>query len=304
MYSGPLPEPDAPPSLKKVGGDGRSVERLVAAAGQTPSPVVAVPASPIRGAERRRRAVPPQFVWALASVVIVLGTWEVLGDWHVINKTFFSTPSGIVSAAFVMFGTGEFWTNLRSSGFEFLVGYGLSIVVAVPAGLVIGSSNFLTFLFEPWLAFLYALPRIALTPLILIWAGIGVRAIIIVVFLGSFFTIILSVIEGARQADARYKRVAAVYGASRMRHFLSVTTPSSVPFVLSGLRLGVARAVIGVVIGELLAGLPGLGHFIAVSSESFQGSQVLAATSFLILFALVTSAIIQRAELRFSAWRE
>ncbi|MPZ70724.1 MAG: ABC transporter permease subunit [Actinobacteria bacterium] len=187
---------------------------------------------------------------------------------------------------------------------EFSVGYIAALVLGVSLGIIIGWYRRLSYLFEPLINFLYAIPRIALLPIIVLWLGLTVYAKIAVVFLGAFITILLNTHAGVQRVEPKLLAVAQTYGASQRRIFTSVVLPGSVPFILAGLRLGAGRALIGVVIAELYAANAGLGYMIVVASNNLQVDRVLFGTFLFIALGMVTTEILRRIEKRFAVWRQ
>jgi NitT/TauT family transport system permease protein len=136
-----------------------------------------------------------------------------------------------------------------------------------------------------------------------LWLGLTVWSKVAVVFLGAFITILLNTFHGVRTVDPRLLSVARTFGASQGRIFTSVVLPGSVPFVLAGLRLGVGRALIGVVVGELYAASAGLGFMITVAGNNLQIDRVLFGAFLFIALGVLCVEGIRRIEGRFSKWR-
>ncbi|MGV9796516.1 ABC transporter permease [Mycobacterium sp. NPDC003449] len=229
--------------------------------------------------------------------------WQLLSAAGLLSQLVFSSPAAVGRVAVEQFGEGTFWTAARRSAVEFLIGFGLAAVVGVPLGICVGWFRNFSYFVGPWLSFFYALPRIALTPLLLIAFGIGQTAIIAVIFLGAVFEITLNTSNGARVVDRKLLDVAENFGASRRRVFTGIVIPSSIPFMIVGLRLGVARAIIGVIIGELFAGGTGLGRDISLASNTLQTAQVLFITIFFLVIAIVMTEGLRYVERLLSSWR-
>jgi NitT/TauT family transport system permease protein len=145
----------------------------------------------------------------------------------------------------------------------------------VPLGILMGWYGRLNAILDPFVSALYATPRIALLPLIMIWFGIGIESKIAIVFLGAVFPILVNTVTGVRTISADFVKVARSFGASDRQMFMTVALPSSVPLLLSGLRLGLGHALIGIVVGEMYGAHYGIGHLIAVSGARFQTDAVM-----------------------------
>jgi NitT/TauT family transport system permease protein len=245
----------------------------------------------------------PQILSALAFVGF-FALWQIAADSGWISKLFFSSPVEILRAGVRELGSPVFWSTLQASGVAFTIGYVGATVIGVPLGLVIGWSDLLNDLLDPWLTFFYTLPRIALAPVILLWLGIGPQSVIAIIFLGAFFAIMVNTVRGIRIVDSRLLAVASSFGASRRKLFFTVVLPGSVPLILVGLRLGVSRALIGVLIGELFAGTLGLGTIIYRTANALDMSRMFWNVIVLVVIAMLAVEIIAILERRFTPWRD
>lgn len=244
-----------------------------------------------------------RLVYGLIGLIGVLAFWEVGGPLGFINELFFSRPTAIVEAGIREVQLPRFWRDLGASTTAFAVGYLLAIITAVPLGLLAGWYKRLNYVLDPWLNFLNSLPRIALLPVILIAVGLGIWSKIVVVFLGAFFAIIIPTIQGVRTVDRRYLDVGTSFRASRRRTFLTIVAPSTVPFIATGLRLGIARALIGVVTGELYAATVGIGVMIKLASDALQSDRLLFGVLIFTFAGLVLVEGLRRVEKYFQRWR-
>jgi NitT/TauT family transport system permease protein len=245
-----------------------------------------------------------RLVLGLVGIASFFVLWQLAAELGWISTLFFSSPLAVAQAGVREVQSASFWNDVRLSGFEFAVGYALAALLAVPLGLAIGWYPALNDFLDPWLNFFYALPRIALAPVILLWMGIGIGSIIAIVFLGAFFSVILNTVHGARVVDRRLVSVTRSFGASEWKTFMTLVVPSSIPLVVVGLRLGVARAITGVVIGELFVSNAGLGHLIVFASNSLDIDRVLFAVFFLVVIGVVSVEALRRLDARFATWRD
>ncbi|HET8586582.1 MAG TPA: ABC transporter permease, partial [Candidatus Limnocylindria bacterium] len=270
--------------------------REAAHGAQGPDRAATTPVSTVLAAYRSNE----RLILGLVGIVGFFVLWQVAADLGWISTLFFSSPIAVFHAGVAEVQKASFWNDVQLSAFEFLVGYVLAAAVAVPLGLAIGWYATLNDFVSPWLNFFYALPRIALAPVILLWLGIGIQSIIAIVFLGAFFSVILNTVHGARIVDPRLVKVTRSFGASEWRTFLTLVVPSSIPLILVGLRLGVARAITGVVIGELFASNAGLGHLIVFASNALDIDRVLFAVFFLVVIGVVSVEALRRLDVRFA----
>lgn len=242
-------------------------------------------------------------ILAVLSFVGFFAFWELGAALSLFDSYFFSSPSRVGLAALTEVQIPRFWNDVRVSGTEFVLGYIAAVVLGIPLGIAAGWYRKFNYFMDPWLNFLNALPRVALLPLIVLWVGIGIESKIVVVFLGAFITIVFNTLFGVRTVDQRLLEVAASFGASQGRVFTSVVLPGSVPFILAGLRLGVGRAVIGVIVGELYAANAGLGYMITIASHTLQTDRLLFGVLVLTFMGLAGVESVRLIEQRYTQWR-
>src|SRR5262249_5522461 len=220
-----------------------------------------------------------------------------------VNPLFTSSPSRIFRAAVQMSADGSLFYDLQVSAFELACGYGLAILTGVPLGILMGWYRRLDAVLDPFVSALYATPRIALVPLMIIWFGIGFASKIAIVFLGAVFPILVNTITGVRTLDPDFIKVARSFGANDRQLFLTVALPSTVPLLLSGLRLGLGHALIGIVVGEMYGATHGIGHVISVAGARFQTDKVMVGIIIIALAGMLLTAALRAIERRFERWR-
>jgi ABC-type nitrate/sulfonate/bicarbonate transport system permease component len=229
--------------------------------------------------------------------------WEVGANIGLVDEFFFSRPSAIFAAAVNEVQLPRFWHDVQVSSWEFASGYVGAVVLAVPLGIAFGWYRRLSYMADPWLNLMNSLPRIALLPLIVLWVGIGIESKITVVFLGAFFSVIIPTVQGVRTVDRRFLDVAQSFGASQRRLFTSVVVPATVPYIVTGLRLGIGRALIGVVVGELYAQTDGIGIMITRASQNLQPDRMLFGILIFTVTGVVSVEGLRRVERYFQRWR-
>src|ERR1041385_6591880 len=160
------------------------------------------------------------------------------------------------------------------SSIEFAGGYLLSVAVAIPLGILIGWNKKASAIFDPFVNAMNATPRVALLPLVLIWLGIGIMSKVGIIFLGAVVPIIVNARDGAKTTPSSLLNAARSFGATEWMVFKSVVLPATLPFILSGLRIALGRALVGVMVGELYAATAGIGFMITVAGATFQTDKV------------------------------
>lgn len=247
-----------------------------------------------------------------SAVVLFLVVWEFMGGALSaynpipalrINPMFMSAPSLIASAAYGLFSSGEIYNDLYVSGIEFFWGYLLSILVAIPFGIGVGWYKRMSYIFDPFINAMNATPRVALLPLIIIWLGIGILSKVGIIFLGAVFPMLINARDGVKTTPHNLLNAAKSFGASEWQIFRSVVFPSTVPFIITGLRLGVGRALVGVLVGELYAATAGIGFMITVAGATFQTDKVFVGILIFAITGVILTVILDRMERRFDKWR-
>lgn len=241
----------------------------------------------------------------LISISIFLTAWELAVDiFKLIDPLFISSPWLVFKAGIELIVTGEIWMNLRVSASEFLVGFFLAVVVGIPIGILIGWYETINSLLNPFISALYATPRVAFLPLIVIWLGIGIWSKVAVIFLGAVLPIIVNTAVGIETTDKALLKAARSFGANDAQIFKTIALPGAIPVILTGIRLGLGRALLGVVVGELYAANAGIGYLITVAGATFQTSKVLFSVFIITGAGIIFIEMSRYFEKKFDKWRE
>jgi len=221
-----------------------------------------------------------------------------------IGAVFAALAAGNLAGAWTAIQKGSIWKDIWVSFQEFILGYAMAVVVGIPFGMLTGWYRRLNYIFEPFVSALYATPRVALLPLFIIWFGIGINSKIAVVFAGAVFPVIISTFSGMRTIDANLLKCARSFGANDWQIFRTIAIPGSIPFIITGLRLAVGRALIGVVVGELYAATAGVGYLITVAGATFQTDKVFVGVMIICFSGLTMMEILKRLEHHLEPWRQ
>jgi ABC-type nitrate/sulfonate/bicarbonate transport system permease component len=238
------------------------------------------------------------------AIGVFLIIWELVGNvFQWINPMFMSSPSLIYKAAVQLFVSGEIYHDLYVSGVEFLGGYFLAVAVAIPFGIMVGWYKRMSYIFDPFINAMNATPRVALLPLVIIWLGIGILSKVGIIFLGAVFSILINTRDGVKTTPLNLLNAARSFGASEWMVFKTVVFPSTIPFILTGLRLAVGRALVGVLVGELYAATAGIGFMITVAGATFQTDKVFVGVLIFALSGMIGMELLTKLERRFDKWR-
>lgn len=253
-------------------------------------------------------------IWGGGFLIVFLLVWEMVP--HVVTFSegmalFFTTPSAIferiwdfLSGARNPFDGSPFTDHLMASAQAFLGGLALSIVVALPLGVVLGRSRTMNAVFDPFITAFNATPRLVFLPIIMIWFGIGFWTVTLIVFIGAVFPLLINTYAGVRNADKLLINVVRSFGASEWEINKLVVLPNSVPFIVAGLRLAIGRAILGIVVAEFFGGTTeGLGVIMVDAAGKFHVDIVFAGLIMFMSLSLVMTGIVKTIENRLSRWR-
>src|SRR5918911_37208 len=243
------------------------------------------------------------FLIGSAAVLVFVVLWQLEAWRRVVPELFLPGPLDIANAFAAYVAKGQIWGDMWVSGQELMYGFALSIIIGLPLGILTGWYKRVNQALDPFITFFYSIPRVALTPLLIIWFGIGINSKIAVVFLGAIFAIVINTAAGVRNLDPALVKAARSFGASDAQLFRTIVLPGSVPFILAGLRLGVGHALIGVVVGELVAAQAGVGLMMATAGATFQTSKVFVGLVIIAATGVLMTNILSRIEQRFQSWK-
>jgi NitT/TauT family transport system permease protein len=241
-------------------------------------------------------------ILAWTTFIIFLILWELIPNVGLVKPLFTSSPSRILKAGQWLMAHG-LGNDILVSAIEFGTGFGLAVIIGVPLGVLLGWYRRPRVMFDPFVSALYATPRVALLPLLILWLGIGINSKIAIVFLGALFPILINVTAGMRTIDETLLKCARAFGANDRQIFTSLAVPSSVPFIIAGMRLAVGRGLVGVVVGELVASTAGIGHMMSIAGATFQTDKVFVGIILLAGFGYLLTELLKRLESYFEGWR-
>jgi ABC-type nitrate/sulfonate/bicarbonate transport system permease component len=241
--------------------------------------------------------------WAITSlsVAVLLGLWEFFG--RDVNPVFGSYPSAIALAFVELVRSGQLGAALYESLRPFVVGYGLAIVFGVPLGLVIGRYRVLEAALGIYVTAGYAMPLVALVPLLILWLGLGFAVKAAVVFLMSVFPICINTWLGVTAVPKNLIEVGKSFVASDAVILRRIVLPATLPYIMAGIRLAVGRAVVAMVIAEFFTTISGLGAIIINSANNFDTATMFVPIMVLMVLAIGLNSLIGWVERRVAPWQ-
>lgn len=200
--------------------------------------------------------------------------------------------------------TSVLWRGLRLSLASLLIGGILALAVGIVLGLLMGAQQKVEEVFDLYVNGLYVAPVSALTPLLIFWFGIGLAPRVAAVFIFAVPEIIITTYQGARNTPAAMVNVARAFGASRADLFWKVIVPHDIPFIITAARLGLGRAIKGMVLAELVIGLTGIGELVDLYVHNFDTASLIAVLITLMFLGIVSTGLVRRVEISVAPWRE
>ena len=232
----------------------------------------------------------------------VLGAWSAASG-TVVDAQFVSDPLSVARALAALAASGRLWPNLGQTVAEVLIGYLLGGALGVAVALLVGVVPTAQRVLRPFLLAFYAIPKIALAPLIIMWFGLGLAPKVLLAAIFVFFVVFMNVVTGIFSVSPHLVATVRVMGASRTTLLWKVTLPSTIPYLTSGLRIGIPEAMIGAVIGEFMAATRGLGYLVNAAAAQFNTTVTLAAIAALVGVVILMDGVLTLAEARLLRWR-
>lgn len=243
------------------------------------------------------------FWLGLLGIVAFLTLWELVAQAGLLNPVVVSSPSRIAAAFAGQAGSGQLFGDFVVSFTELVIGFSLSLVVGVAVGVAMGLSRTTEYALDPFVWFLYSTPLIALYPLIVIWFGFGFTTVVAITFLLTVVPLAVNTLAGVRSVDPSLVRAVRAFGGTASDVVFKAVLPSSLPLVLAGVRIGLGRALIGVVLGEMFSANAGLGFRMTSYGAHLKTADVFVPLTIFIVIGVVLTQLTTLLEDRLLAWK-
>jgi len=227
------------------------------------------------------------WVSTFVAVVAMILIWKLVIAIFDISPFVLPQPEDVLTGVKDLVNSNGFWTDVRVTLTETLVGFAIALALGLGLGIVLGRVAWLEQAARPVIVASQVVPKVALIPLFIIWFGFGITSKIIIVALLSFFPILLNVILGVRSVDSGHRDVMRSLNAGRWQTFRRLEYPSTLPYILAGMEVGIVFAVVGAVVGEYLGGDQGLGYRIVTSLHNLEAETLFAVIFVLTLFGFL-----------------
>lgn len=236
----------------------------------------------------------------IGAVAIALVLWEIAG--RALGETLFAPFSAVVASYIELATTADMYGLLLESLTDMAIGFGLAVAFAVPVGLLMGRSGAFDHILTPWVSAFFATSTSALLPLLIVLLGIDIAFRISVIWLACVWHILLNLYHGARGVDQEMINVGRSFDASSLKIFKDITLPAVLPFLVSGLRMGITRAIRGFILAETYI-RTGYGGFIQdIGNQVISTAPVLALILNIMILGYVLRKLLEIAEKQLAPW--
>jgi NitT/TauT family transport system permease protein len=259
----------------------------------------------VRNRARRRRIL----IWVAraATLVIVIGGWQLFTSLKIVDPFFWGQPTGIARQLndWVRHGTqyGSIWLQIWITMKEALLGFVFGVVFGVVTGVLLGQVRFLADVLGPYIKVTNAVPRIVLGSLFTVALGLGTTSKVALASVLVFFVVFFNAFQGVREVDRNLLANARVLGASRLAVTRNVVVPSALTWIIASLHVAFGLAIIGAIVGEFLGAQKGLGLVIANAQNNFNPNGVFGAMLIIAVLTLAAEGLISLLERRLLSWR-
>src|ERR1051326_499153 len=238
----------------------------------------------------------------LATVLFFAG-WQAIFLVVPFDPLFISKPNLIFAGLADLVDSGDLFHDRAVSAVPFFLGLGAAVLIGVPLGIVMGWRQRVGYALDPLMTVFYASPLVALSPLLVIFFGVGVAGKAIIVFVLSVFPFIFNAYAGVRAVDRLLINVVRSLGGGEWDLYRKVIFPSVLPYIVAGARIAVGRALIGVLVGEFFAASEGIGYAISRFGDIFSIDRMFACILVVMVIAVVLTEGIRWAERAAFPWR-
>ena len=235
------------------------------------------------------------------SILSLAVLWEVAG--RSVNSALIPPLSQIGAAWWKMLASGKLLSNLTMSLTTLAAGFFLAVLLGIVVGVLMGRFRAVEHFLDLYVNSLMSAPATAFVPVLILWFGLGVQSRIAVVFLFAVFVIIINTMTGVKQVDSILLEMARSFGAKEREIFFKIILPASMPAIMAGVRLGMGRAVKGMVTAEMLLTLTGIGAMIMQYGSAFATDSLFAVIMTILLIAMIATKLVQWVDRRLTGWK-
>ncbi|MEG1805617.1 MAG: ABC transporter permease [Clostridia bacterium] len=241
--------------------------------------------------------------WSALSLIIAIAVWQLISMTKG-GGVVFAPPLEVLARAGEYAMNGMLWEHTGPSLMRVVSGFALGFVASIPMAFLIGWYKPFRLIVEPWIKFIKSIPPIAYIPLVVVGAGIGEKAKIVVIFIACFLTCVITIYQGVLNVDETLIKAAKVLGAKDTDMFIKVVVPASLPFIMTAMKLGLSASLTTLVAAEMTGAMTGLGTMIQSASQYFQMDIVLLGILVIGVMGMILQALVELLEKKLTGWQE
>lgn len=251
---------------------------------------------------KKTNGINKNFFLVIAAPLLLVLLWLYVTETNIVNTNILPSPIRVVETFINLIANGKLWKNLSVSFLRVLKGFALGAVFGIIIGTVMGLSKSINKILSSLVGILRPIPMIAWIPMLILWLGIGEKSKVAVIFIGSFWPILLNTITGILSVDSKLLEVATVFEKNKLEILGKVVFPSATPSIITGIRLGFGTAWTCVVAAEMIAASSGIGYMITYARELSQPDVVLAGVFTIGIVGLLIDGILLRIQKTLLKW--
>ncbi len=254
----------------------------------------------LKKAKNRKTAI---IITQILILVIFFVQWEITAKLKIVDPFLVSQPSRIIKSLVKIYNEGTLFRHIWVTCYETIVGFVVGTLLGILIATILWWSDFICKVLDPYLVVLNALPKIALGPIIIFWAGNNQNSIIIIALMISLVVTIISVLSGFQEVDEDKIKLLKTFGANKFQILRYVVFPASIPTMISALKINVGLSWVGVIVGEFLVAQEGLGFLIVFGGQVAQLDMVMMSILILSLVAYLMYEVVALFEKKFVKWK-
>ena len=237
------------------------------------------------------------------GIITFFLAWEIASQTRILNPFYFPPFSQIILKGVELFANGTIWEHMAFSLTNFSVGFATATIAGVAFGIPMGWYKRISETLDPLLSGIYATPLIALLPLIIMLFGLGAVSKIIMTFLAAVFPVLINTMTGIANTDHHLIRMSRSFGASDSTIFVKVSVPGSLPYIVSGMRVALGRALVYIVVAEQYGAAMGLGYLSSVAAQRFQIATMFVPIVIIACLGTALTELLKAVERRLETWK-
>ena len=227
------------------------------------------------------------FFTQIFIIILFFIVWQILANKGLINTFLVSSPSKVFNTIIDLIKENNFWNHILTTLYEIIISFIIGNLIGLIFASILCFNKFLSRVFEPFLTILNSLPKVALGPLIIVWAGANTKSIIIMALLISAIISIINIHNAFKTTDENKIKIIKSMGGNKLQIFTKVVIPSNILNIIESFKINVSMCFVGLIMGELLVSKEGIGYLIMYGSQVFNMNLVITGVILLVILTII-----------------